>query len=505
MKSETLWDEAPRPKFPSLTTKAAKFDAVVIGGGITGLTAAYLLKQAGKTVCLVERGRIGSVDTGLTTAHLTFVTDLRLPTLVKRFGKEAAQAMWRAGAVAIETIESISETEKIRCDFHRVPGFLMQNLDSKKDEAKELEGDAEAAQELGFPARLASAPYFNRPGVRFANQAKFHPLKYLSGLARAIKGDGSVIHELTEVTEVKDAQTVIANDCKIETGYVVIATHDPLMGKTGTTTAALYQSKIFPYSSYVLGGKVPQGLLPEACFWDTSEPYYYVRVEKGRAYDYVIFGGEDHKTGQVENTEQCFKKLTRALRDFIPEAKPDRQWSGQVIETNDGLPYIGETAPRQFAATGFGGNGMTFGTLAGLMARDAALGKKNPWQELLAFSRTRVRGGTWKYISENLDYPYYYVKDRLFGSDGKSTRVVKRGQGKILSFNGEHVACSRDDAGKLHTVSAICTHMGCLVRWNAAEHTWDCPCHGSRFKIDGEVLAGPAETPLESRSKGKTK
>jgi Rieske Fe-S protein len=195
--------------------------------------------------------------------------------------------------------------------------------------------------------------------------------------------------------------------------------------------------------------------------------------------------------------EERYKKLEEMLGRLIPTAKVDRRWTGQVIETNDGLPYIGETAERQFVATGFAGNGMTFGTLAAMMATDAILGQKNPWADLFSVNRKKVRGGTWDYITENVDYPYYMLRDWLKGAEADQPSQVKRGDGKILKIDGERVACSRDEDGKLHAVSAVCTHMGCLVHWNSTEHTWDCPCHGSRFEATGEVIGGPAEKPLE--------
>ncbi|WP_425615997.1 FAD-dependent oxidoreductase [Anatilimnocola sp. NA78] len=493
--SESLWQSAPRPKFKKVT-KSAEYDAVVVGGGITGLTAAYLLKQAGKKVAVVERDQIGFVDTGLTTAHLTYVTDQRLPALVKQCGKNAARLVWQAGAQAIDTIEQIATELEIDCDFHRCDGYLHESICGKQDETKSLEQDAALAKDLGFDAEFVpSVPYFNRPGVKFARQAKFHPLKYISALATAIEGQGSHVFEGSEVTEFQtDPQAVMVDRHQLHAEYLVIATHVPLAGKTGLLSSTLFQAKLFPYSSYVIGAKIPRGQLPVASFWDTSDPYYYLRVEAGKAKDYAIFGGQDHKTGQVDS-EQAFQDLRKVLTVIIPEAQPDRQWSGQVIETNDGLPYIGETAERQFVATGFSGNGMTFGTLAGLMAREAMQGKKNPWQELFSVNRQSLKG-LWDSLSENMDYPYYFAKDRLAPAEGSSASDVLAGEGKILAINGQRVACSRDESGKLSTVSAVCTHMGCLVHWNKAETTWDCPCHGSRFKPSGEVLVGPAESPL---------
>src|SRR5207249_10134969 len=238
------------------------------------------------------------------------------------------------------------------------------------------------------------------------------------------------------------------------------------------------------------------GSIPQASFWDTADPYHYLRVDRHRDHDYVIFGGEDHKTGQADDTEACFTALERTLRELLPDVELTHRWSGQVIETNDGLPFIGETSSHQFAATGYSGNGMTFGTLAGMMARDRVLGRRNPWQDLFDAGRTKVKGGAWDYVKENSDYPYYLIRDRFAGAEGKSLRAVRRGEGRLVELNGRKVAAWRGEDGRVTLLSPVCTHMGCHVDWNEAERTWDCPCHGSRFTPNGRVLAGPAESPL---------
>jgi glycine/D-amino acid oxidase-like deaminating enzyme/nitrite reductase/ring-hydroxylating ferredoxin subunit len=493
------WKATRLPRFTRLQT-SGQFDVAVIGGGITGITAAYLLKQAGKKVCVLERERIGGVDTGNTTAHLTLVTDLRLGKLVRHFGEDAARLAWQGGAAAINTIEEIVWRLGIDCQFRRIPGYLHASLENRDDERPELEREADLARKLGFEARyLQAVPYLKKPGIRFSDQAKFHPLAYVARLAQAVEGDGSAVFEEADVSEVEgEPLTVVASGKKLRCDHVVIATHVPLMGKTGLVSATLFQTKLAPYSSYAVGGAVPKGTIPEASFWDTSDPYYYLRVDAGRDADYVIFGGKDHKTGQQADTKVPVQELEAKLLEILPQTKIDRRWSGQVIETNDGLPYVGETADRQFVATGFAGNGMTFGTLGAMMACDAVLGRNNPWSELLSVDRKKLLGGTWDYVKENFDYPYYLLRDRLASPDGTSARDVPRGEGKILKLDGQRVACYRDEQGKLTTVSAVCTHMGCLVRWNGAEKTWDCPCHGSRFQATGEVLAGPAESSLEA-------
>ncbi len=495
---ESIWRVARGRRFPKLA-KTGQFDVVVVGGGITGLTAAYQLKRAGKRVCVLERDRIGFVDTGNTTGHLTYVTDLRLSKLVKTFGRQAAAQLWWAGVAAIDAIEATVNELQIECNFRRVPGFLVAPLFKAAPSARPLQRDAQLAAELGLPARFqAAVPFFNRPGVHFPDQALFHPLKYLHGLALEIHGEGSAVYEGTEVKKIRDDPLAVKTAThEVRTDYVVIATHVPLMGTTSQLSAALFQSKLFPYTSYAVGAKVPRGLVPQASFWDTSDPYYYLRVEPGRASDYVIFGGEDHKTGQETDTRKRFLSLRAALLKLIPAAQIDRQWSGQVVETADGLPYIGETSERQFVATGFSGNGMTLGTLAGLLAHDAVVKRENPLAALFSVSRKKLRGGFWNYVVENLDFPYYYLKDRLKPSRKSSLAPLKRGAGQIIDIEGEKVACACDQNGTIHAVSAYCTHLGCLVRWNQAEQTWDCPCHGSRFKADGKVLAGPAEEPLE--------
>jgi glycine/D-amino acid oxidase-like deaminating enzyme/nitrite reductase/ring-hydroxylating ferredoxin subunit len=499
MNTISYWrDSESLPRFRALDTDL-DVDVVVVGAGLTGVTTAYLLKKTGATVALLERDHCGGVDTSYTTAHLTNVTDARLSDLVSRFGREQAQLVWEGGGAALDQIYANIQAEEIDCDFAWLPGYLHLPLDGESRKSSALKRDAELAREFGFAAEfVGSVPYLAPPGVWFPNQARFHPLKYLRGLLRAIPGNGSHVFERSEVSEFTEKpMAVVARGHRVKCRYVVLATHTPLTGHASFASATMLQTKLYLYTSYALGAKVRRDLLPEALFWDTGEPYNYLRVDRRRGFDYAIFGGEDHKTGQEPHTTAPYKRLEEKLLALIPSATIVHRWSGQVVETNDGLPFIGETAERQFAATGFGGNGMTFGTLSAMMAVDAWRKRANPWTKLFSPGRTHLRGGTWHYLTENKDYPYYLVRNWAAGSGGKSLKSLKRNQGKILNLEGKKVAAYRDPHGHVTLCSPVCTHLKCIVGWNEAEQTWDCPCHGSRFKATGEVMSGPAEKDLE--------
>jgi glycine/D-amino acid oxidase-like deaminating enzyme/nitrite reductase/ring-hydroxylating ferredoxin subunit len=499
MRNVPVWiDTARIQKFPKLE-KNLSVDVVVVGAGVTGITTAYLLKKAGSTVALIERERVASIDTGHTTAHLTYVTDLQLQELARNFGNDHAQAAWDAGAAAIDEIERIVREEQSDCEFTRVPAYVHVPVDgSSKKEASSLKKEADLAAKLGFDAAyLNSAPYFNLPAVRFANQAKFHPRKYLRYLVAKIPGSGSQVFEKSAAGEFDPKKRrVKVNRSWISFDRVVMATNNPLVGLASVVGATLLQTKLSLYTSYVLGARLPADTIPEALFWDTRDPYDYLRIDRNRGFDYLVYGGEDHKTGQKKKTQKAHVRLWQRLKKIAPEAHVDHRWSGQVISTADGLPYIGENAERQFIATGYCGNGITFGTIAAMMARDWATGRKNPWTELFAVERKKIKGAVWNYLRENKDYPYYMIKDRLARAEADSVRELKPGEGMIVGRRGKKVAAFRDSNGNIHRLSPVCTHLGCLVRWNPAESTWDCPCHGSRFKPTGEVIAGPAEEPL---------
>jgi glycine/D-amino acid oxidase-like deaminating enzyme/nitrite reductase/ring-hydroxylating ferredoxin subunit len=471
-------------------------DVLVVGGGITGLTTAYLLKQAGIRVAVVDQKSIGSGETSHTTAHVTFVTDARLHELASRLGEKAAQAFWGAGHLAMRQIEDIVNELKIDCELKRVPGYLFAAIG--KDTEKEIESlqrDALLSDGFGFDAEFVeSDPLFQRPAVRFPNQLKFHPLKYVNAIATALPGDGCHVFSETSGSNVDSEKHELQTDAgAITYEAVVAATHVPIQGERGTFGAALFQTKLAAYSTYALEAEIPS--TAESLFWDTNDPYLYFRFDSRDRGSSVIIGGEDHKTGQEEKTESRYERLKKILKNTFPTARLKHRWSGQVLETPDGLPYIGEVAEHQFLATGFSGNGMTLGTFSAMLIRDLITGQSSPWIELFAPNRKSI-SGTWDYMLENKDFLTYFIKDRL--RPGDQLEKLKRCSGDVLTIDGKKRAVYCDEHGKRTVLSPVCPHMGCIIAWNDAERTWDCPCHGSRFTATGEVIAGPAESSLQA-------
>jgi glycine/D-amino acid oxidase-like deaminating enzyme/nitrite reductase/ring-hydroxylating ferredoxin subunit len=501
VEQKPLWDEIELPSFEPLS-RDITVDVAVIGAGVTGITAAWLLKKEGFRVALLERRQVGGVDTACTSAHLTAVLDTDLTTLASTFGHDRARAIWDAGFAAIDHIETFIEDGEIECDFHRVPGFHHVAFDADDEtnakEAERIRAEAGLARDLGFDVEVVrSIPGMQRLGWRIEDQAIFNPRAYLKGLLQQIPGDGSIVCEHSDVTFSEEPGRLSCGTHTIRAPHVLVATHNPLAGRQSVISAVLLQSNLALYTSCVLAARVKKPLdLVAGLYWDTSKPYRYIRTYGDGTGMTLIAGGEDYKTGQETDTRKPFEHLERWFKKLVPAAEVSHQWSGQVIETPDGLPFIGDVGSHQYVATGFGGNGLTFGTMASLIVRDALTGTDNPWAELFDVNRSAIARGPFEYLRENVDYPYYFVRSR-FGAVSRHLRSVQRGQGRLVEVGGQLIAASRDSRGQLMLLSPDCTHMGCRVRWNQAEGTWDCPCHGSRFTATGEVLSGPAERGLE--------
>jgi glycine/D-amino acid oxidase-like deaminating enzyme/nitrite reductase/ring-hydroxylating ferredoxin subunit len=491
--TESLWAEAgTRPsRYQKLEQDDLSFDVAVLGGGITGVTTALLLKLAGKKVALLEARRIGSGVTSGTTGHLTEVLDTRYRELENRFGADGAALVAASSRAAIEQIAKLEEETEAGSGFRRVPGYLFSEDENERDALAE---ELACMRRAGLSATAAEVPLPLpiQAGIRIDDQAEFHPLDYLLSLAARIPGDGSQVFERTRVHNVDEGEPCrvhSANGPSLRADNVVIATHSPL-------NQVVLQTKVAQYRSYVVSGTVSNA--PHGLFWDTSDPYHYVRSYRVGKRTELIVGGEDHKTGDEEHADAPFERLT-AYAARIGLKKPRFRWSSQVVEPVDGLPFIGKNAGAEhvYVATGFSGNGLTFGTLAAMILRDACIGATNPFAEVYDPKRLKPFTRLSSYLSENVDFPLHLLSDALKAPTARSLDEIASGDGKIVRVQGRRVAAYRDENGRLHTVSPICTHMGCHVAFNSTEKSWDCPCHGSRFSVDGSVLDGPANTALE--------
>ena len=493
---ESYWIASTKgPRFAGLD-QDLKVDVIVIGAGITGLTAAHRLKRAGKTVAVLEQHDVVVAETGHTTAHLTEAFDTGLDQLIRAFGRSGARAIWDAGRAAIDHVEATCRAEGIDAEFARVPGYFAA---TRPEDVGRVEPEARLARELGFVADVVDGAPF--PGMvhgamRLANQARFHPRKYLLPLAQAIPGDGSVVSTGCHVDGWSGGGgrpwRVTACGRVLLAEHLIFATHQPIHDM-------LYAARVPAYQTYAAAWRVPKGVYGDALAWDTADPYHYWRITPAGDHDLLIVGGEDHRTGQAD-AEAAYQRLIAHVEGLLGKARHALawRWSGQWLEPVDGAPFIGPAPGMENAwiATGYGGNGMTMGTWAGVAIADRILGRGRPDLDLFDPGRIKVRAGAVTFLTENLAYPAYFLRDRLGPAERETVDGLEPGGGAVVAMNGEKVAASRDEDGKLHMVSAVCTHMGCVVHWNGAEKSWDCPCHGSRFLPDGHVLSGPATQAL---------
>jgi glycine/D-amino acid oxidase-like deaminating enzyme/nitrite reductase/ring-hydroxylating ferredoxin subunit len=472
-------------------------DVVVIGAGITGATAALLLKQRGRKVVLLDAASPGAGETARSSAHVTVVPDTRFATLAARFGRARATAALQGYAAAIDWIEDVIRALGITCDFVRVPGHLYCDQDEAGE--RELEREADSASELGIAARLVPTlplPFPIRRALRFERQAQLHPVRYLAGLLPAVDGEGSMVHGDTRVLDVQDG-----DPCHVHTEHgtitcraVIVAAHVPF------TNRVLLHTKLSPHRSYVIAAETD---LPEdaGLCWDVARPYHYWRTARVEGVPLVLVGGGDHRVGERENAEASFETLERYLAQRLGRRPLRHRWSGQIIEPADGLPYVGRNSlsTRIFVATGYAGNGIAGGTLAAMLLADDVTGVPNPWAEVLAATRVHAVASASAVVRENAAAARHMIVDRLRMLPALAVRDIARGEGRVVQLGGRPLAIYRQPLGNLVAVSAVCTHLGGLVAWNDAERTWDCPCHGSRFGPDGCVLNGPAVAALERR------
>ena len=489
-------DTTPRTDYPDLRG-AVSADVAILGGGLVGLTAAVLLKRLGKTVAVIEARRIAEGVTGHTTAKVTSQHKLIYDTLIKRHGEEKARLYAEANEAAIDRIEAFVNEKNIDCDFRRLPAYVYTE---STEMVPQLQAEVEAARRVGLPASFAKEaplPFPVEGAVRFDDQAQFHVRKYLLPLAEEIPGGGSHLFENTRALAVKqgahcgvqtDRGRVIAKD-------VIIATHIPF------TFRGQFWVKATPQREYGIAGGTGQTRALEGMFISAESPTRSVRTASRNGETVLVVVGEAHKTGEEPDTEQRYKNLEEWARERFGVTQFENRWSAQDYSSFDGLPYVGRIglgSEHVYVATAFSAWGITNGTAAAMLLSDLIVGKENRWADLYDSTRTSPFAFRNLY-KEAGSQAAHFIKDRFEGVT-EAASAVAPGEGKIIGRAGDQAAVYRDPQGEVHAVSARCTHLGCIVSWNPAEKSWDCPCHGSRFSADGEVIQGPAVRNLKQKS-----
>lgn len=479
------------------------YDCLVAGGGITGLTAALLLQKAGKQTILAEAHRIGFGTTGGTSAHINTFADTTYKEAEGAFGEKGAQLFADAINEGFALIKSNIDGYRISCDYESKPGYLYAE---NEERAKQLADIYKGALKVGIPVHYTEevpTPVSYQRALQFDNQAQFHPLKYLQGLQKAYLAAGGVVLENTRIDSLKnegDIHIAQSATISIKAKNVVYATHMP-------PNINVFNFECTPYRSYVMAVKLRSGKYPDALIYDMQEPYHYVRSHEIDGQILLLVGGLDHKTGH-EDSEKAFADLDKYIRKYYHVSSVKYKWSSQYYVPVDGLPYIGQmpfAADGIYCATGYNGNGMMLGSIAGKILSDLVQKRPNPYADLFDPCRIKPVDGFTEFVKENADVAYHFVADRIGIKETDSLKRLQPGTGKVVEIDGEKIAAYRDEKGHIHALSPVCTHAKCIVNWNSEEKSWDCPCHGARYDTDGRVLTGPATKDLAKINSDETK
>ncbi|SFE82822.1 FAD-dependent oxidoreductase [Alteribacillus iranensis] len=494
---EPYWREGLNlPEFPRLS-ESKDVDVVIIGGGMTGITSAYLLSQEGLKVAVLEADKLLNGTTGHTTAKITAQHGLIYDTFIQNLGASKARLYYEANEKAAQFIRNTIQEDNIDCDYKEQDAYLYATTEQY---AKKLEKEWKAYERLKIEGEMGNDIPFRikvTQSLSMKNQAQFHPLKYLTHLTNRIKENGGDIHEHTtavNITEGKTHPIIHTRDgYKVRGRYALICSHFPFYEGAG-----FYSTRMHADRAYVLGVTTKESY-PGGMYLSVDQPNRSLRAANINGEELILVSGESHKTGQGEDTMNHYKALEEFGREIFTIDKIAYRWSTQDLITLDKLPYIGPITkgePRVLLATGFRKWGMTNSTAAALLFKDKVLGEKSPYEELYHPSRFYVQPSLKNFLVENGDVARHLIKGKL-DVPAWSPEVVVKGEGKVVSVNGHRKGAYRDETGDLHIVDTTCTHVGCEVEWNDGDRTWDCPCHGSRFSYTGEVIEGPAEKPLQ--------
>jgi glycine/D-amino acid oxidase-like deaminating enzyme/nitrite reductase/ring-hydroxylating ferredoxin subunit len=493
----SLWQDTVSAFTPAATAIPLDtvFDVLIVGGGITGISTALSLQKSGKQCVLAEAHNIGFGTTGGTTAHINTVLDHFYSEIESNFGEVGAQKLAMATKRAISLIQDNIKEYGIECGFRIEPGYIFSQ-DEKQ--SKELDKILEATQKAGVEMEYSSeipVPIRFGKALIFSGQAKFHPTQYITGLAKAFENAGGVLLENCRIGNLEKEEHIVVESTlgTIRARQLVYATHIP-------PGVNLLHFRCAPYRSYAMALTLKDKNYPDALVYDMHDPYHYYRTQNVNGQDYLIAGGEDHKTGHEVNTEKCFRALESHVRKYFDVEHIAYKWSSQYFETTDGLPYIGHLPGQPediYVATGFGGNGITLGTVASFVLRDMIVHGKSEYQEIFDPNRLKPIAGFTNFLREQADVIKTMIGGWISSEKINGLSELAADEARVVKYENEKLAIYRDESGQLHAVNPVCPHAKCTVNWNRAEKSWDCPCHGSRFSMEGEMLTGPSRTDLE--------
>jgi glycine/D-amino acid oxidase-like deaminating enzyme/nitrite reductase/ring-hydroxylating ferredoxin subunit len=477
------------------------FDVLIVGAGITGLTTALLLQQAGKRCVIVEAKKIGFGTSSATTAHLNTMLDTHYYEISRSFGSSGAELMAKGAKQAINLVFENVRTYHISCGLKLLDAFLFSE---SKQQSKNLEYIRKGMKEVNVEASYTSSVPVPIPfdkALIIPAQAQFDPVRYLNGLAQAFEAAGGLIVlnrsiNRSTVKDHGDYSIALAGAHEVKARNIVYATHIP-------PGISLLNFECAPYRSYVLAAQIDGTNYPEGLVYDMRDPYDYFRTAYISDKRYLMVGGFDHKTGHGQDTEKVMAQLEVYVRKYYKVISVDYTWSSQYYQSTDGLPYIGRlpgAGDNTYMATGFSGAGMTLGTLSGKILCDLIITGESEFEDLLSPSRIKAIAGFSKFIKENADVVKHFIGDRIAIDDLKEVKEVNCNEGRVVNYEGRRYALYRDASGDITLLDPVCPHAKCLVQWNNAEKSWDCPCHGSRFSVDGCILNGPAVEPLRKVS-----
>lgn len=492
---QSLWQHSDIFTPSNTTIPSEDFDVLIIGAGITGITTGYILQKSGLKCIIAEAHNVGFGTTGGTTAHLNTFFDSSYDTIITNFGIDNANLLADAARQSMKTINDNIIENSIDCEYKEREGYIFS---VEEEQNKILEDLVEGTKKVGLPINFINDSPFPIPYLKIAcieNQAQFNPILYVNGLAKAFEMNGGVIIENCMVNDIKEDEVHIASTTlgNIKAKNAVYATHIP-------PGVNILHFRCAPYRSYAMAVKLKDNNYPQAMGYDLCNPYHYYRTQEIDNKKFLIAGGEDHKTGHEENTNQCFRKLESYINKYYPVESIAYKWSSQYFEPVDGLPYIGHLPGNRknvYTATGFSGNGMIFGTLSAIILHDLIITGDSKYKNLFNPARIKPVAGFTNFIKEAADVVAHFIGDKLVTDKISELAEIAPGEAKVVKYDGHTLAIYKDENSNLHAVNSACTHIKCTVAWNNAEKSWDCPCHGSRFGMDGEVLTGPARRELE--------